>query len=75
MHLSLKISLIQTFLVDNKFVATILNKANLLSNFFREQYRPMRNHNSFPNIQIIGTVTRLYDFNINVNISLEMFRG
>ena len=75
MHLSSKISLTQTLLVENEYVTTILDKANLFSNFFREQYRPIRSHNTFPNVQINGTVTRLYDFNINVNISLEMFRG
>ena len=48
--------LIQTLLVDNEFVATILIKGNLFSNFFREKYRPIKNHSSFPNIEIIGTV-------------------
>ena len=67
-----KIPLIPLLLVNNEFVTHFLVKENLFNVFFREQCRPTTNDSSFSNNQTIETVTRLSDFNINIDTIIKL---
>ena len=59
-------------LVNDEFVTDFLVKANLFNDFFREQCRPITNDSSLPNNQILESVTRLYDFNIDIDTIIKL---
>ena len=67
--------IIPPLLVNNKFAIDFLDKVNLFNDFFKEQCRPITNGSSLPNNRIIGTVTRLSDFNIDNDIKLIQLIG
>ena len=49
-------------------------KTNLFIDFFREQRRPIINDSSLPNSQVIETVTRLSDINIDADTIIKLIR-
>ena len=70
-----KIPLIPPLFVNNEFVTDFLEKANLFNDFFREQCRPITNDSSLPNNQILETVTRLSDINIDTDTIIKLIRS
>ena len=66
-----KIPLIPPVLVNNEFVTDFLVNANLFNDFFKEQCRPIANDSSFPHNQIIETVNRLSEFNIDTDTVIK----
>ena len=70
-----KIPLIPPLLVNNELVTDFLVKGNLFNDFFREQCRSITNDSCLPNNQIIETVTRLSDFNIDTDTIIKLIRS
>ena len=66
-----KIPLIPPVLVNNEFVTDFLVNSNLFNDFFKEQCRPIANDSSFPHNQIIETVNRLSEFNIDTDTVIK----
>ena len=70
-----KIPLVPPLLANNEFVTDFLVKANLSNGFFREQCRPVTTDSSLPNNQVIETVTRLSNFNIDIDTVIKLIRS
>ena len=70
-----KIPLMPALLVNNEFVTKFLVQANLVNYLFRERCRPITNDSFFPDNQIIETVSRFSDFNIDTGNIIKLIRS
>ena len=60
-----KVPLIPPLLNNGKFVTNFLEKANILNNFFNQQWQPISNDVILPLIPTYYIDTRLYDISFN----------
>ena len=76
--------MILPLLVNNEIVTDLLDKANMFSDFFREQCRPITSDSTLPsnqmcgtvtNNQMFGTVTRLSNFYIDTDTIIKLIHA